>query len=158
MVFTGGSVTVSLLKSPSLFSIFRLSSIMLSFGWSPLVRQLLNPTGPLIILQSLCQKHQSQLVPPTLSCSIVSSILQFSSKVEVLILLYTFFLFYSVVSWGSKVDNFGNFLFFIDDYKVGLLAEIRWSVCMFKSHSSLCVSFSWKGAGLCIYNWFVWSN
>ena len=48
--FTGVLVTASLLKSPGLFSVFWPSSIMLSFGWSPLVRQLPNPLGPLIIL------------------------------------------------------------------------------------------------------------
>ena len=42
--FTGDRVTASLLKSPGLFS------IMLLFGWSPLVRQLPNLPGPLIIL------------------------------------------------------------------------------------------------------------
>ena len=40
----------------------------------------------------------------------------------------------------------------------GLLAEIRWSVCILKSHRSLCESFSRTGAGLCIYHLFVWSN
>ena len=40
----------------------------------------------------------------------------------------------------------------------GLLAGIRWSVCMLKSHRSLCVSFSRTGARLCIYHVFVWSN
>ena len=40
----------------------------------------------------------------------------------------------------------------------GLLAWIRWSVCMLKSHRSLCKSFSWTGAGFCIYHLFVWSN
>ena len=40
----------------------------------------------------------------------------------------------------------------------GLLAGIRWSVCMLKSHRSLCVSFSWTADGLCIYHLFVWSN
>ena len=40
----------------------------------------------------------------------------------------------------------------------GLLAEIRWSVCMSKSHRSVYVSFSRTGAGLCIYHLFVWSN
>ena len=42
--------------------------------------------------------------------------------------------------------------------KPGHLAEIRWSVCMSKSHKSLCVSFSRTGAGLCIYHLLVWSN
>ena len=40
----------------------------------------------------------------------------------------------------------------------GLLTEIRWSVCMLKSHRSLCVSFSRTSAGLCIYHLLVWSN
>ena len=40
----------------------------------------------------------------------------------------------------------------------GLLAGIRWSVYMLKSHRSLCESFSKTGAGLCIYHLFVWSN
>ena len=39
-----------------------------------------------------------------------------------------------------------------------LLAEIRWSVFMSKSHRSLCVSLSRTGAGLCIYHLLVWSN
>ena len=74
------------------------------------------------------------------------SFFQFSSKVQVLISLFTFFQFYSVVSWNSKVDNFADFLFFffllLIIIRSGLLAEIRWSVCMSKSHRSLCVSFS----------------
>ena len=48
--FTGVLVTASLHKSPGLFSVFWLSSIMLTFGWCPLIRQLPNPPGHLIIL------------------------------------------------------------------------------------------------------------
>ena len=40
----------------------------------------------------------------------------------------------------------------------GLLAEIRWSVCILKSHRSLCESFSRTSAGLYIYHLLVWSN
>ena len=40
----------------------------------------------------------------------------------------------------------------------GLLAGIRWSVCMLKSYRSLCVSFSRIGAGLCIYHLLIWPN
>ena len=58
-------------------------------------------------------------------------------------------------SRDSKVDNFANFLFLLIIIRSGLLAEIRWSVCMSKSHRSLCVSFSRTGAGLCIYHLFV---
>ena len=39
-----------------------------------------------------------------------------------------------------------------------LPADIRWSVCMLKSHRGLCVSFSRTGTGLCIYHLLVWSN
>ena len=39
-----------------------------------------------------------------------------------------------------------------------VLVEIRWSVCMSKSHRSLWVSFFWPGAELCIYLLFVWLN
>ena len=46
------------------------------------------------------------------------SFFQFSSKVEVLILLFTFFQFYSVVSRDSKVDYFASSLFVADYYQV----------------------------------------
>ena len=90
------------------------------------------------------------------------SFFQFPSKVEVLIPLFTFFQFYSVVSRDSKVDYFASsllfFFFFWIIIKSGLLAGIRWSVFMLKSHRSLCVAFSRTGAGLCIYHLLLWSN
>ena len=49
-------------------------------------------------------------------------------------------------------------IFLLIIIRSGLLAESRWSVCVLKSHKSLCVSFSWTGAGLCIYHLLVWSN
>ena len=54
---TGVWVTASLLKFPRLFSEFWPFSIMLSFRWSPLNRQLLSPPVPLIILYLLYKKH-----------------------------------------------------------------------------------------------------
>ena len=60
--FTGVWPTASLLNSPGLFSVFWPFSIILSFGWSPLVRLLPSPSVPLVILSLLCQKHHSQLV------------------------------------------------------------------------------------------------
>ena len=51
-----------------------------------------------------------------------------------------------------------SFFFLLIIMRSGLLAGIRWSVCMLKSHRSLCESFSRTGAGLCIYHLFVWSN
>ena len=82
---------------------------------------------------------------------------QFPSKVEVLILLFTFFQFYSVVSRDNKVVNFVNSFFFSFFFfllliviRSSLLAKIRWSLCMSKSLRSLCVSFSRTGAELYI--------
>ena len=51
---------------------------------------------------------------------------QFTCKVEVLMVLFTFFQFYSLVSRDSKVNSFANshFLLLII-IKSGLLAEIR---------------------------------
>ena len=40
----------------------------------------------------------------------------------------------------------------------GLLAEIRWSVYISKSHSCLCVLFSRSGVGLCTYHLLMRSN
>ena len=48
--FTGVWVTASLLKSPGLFLVFWPFSTMLSFEWSPLIRQLPRPLVPLAIL------------------------------------------------------------------------------------------------------------
>ena len=88
-----------------------------------------------------------------------NSFFPFPSKVEVLILLFTFFQFYSVVSRKSKVDHFANFFFFLlIIIRPRLLVEIRGSVCMSKSHRSLCESLSRTDAGLCKYDLFIRSN
>ena len=89
----------------------------------------------------------------------VPQLFQFSSKVEVLIFLFTFLQIYSVVHQDSKVDNFADCLYFLlIIMRSGLLAGIRWSVCILKSHRSLRESFSRTGASLCMYHLFVWSN
>ena len=46
--------------------------------------------------------------------------------------------------------------FFLIIIKSGLLTGIRRSVCMLKSHRSLCVAFSRTGAGLCIYHYYYY--
>ena len=53
-----------------------------------------------------------------------------------------------MVCRDSKVNNFADSLFLLIIMRSGLLAGIRWSVCMLKSHRSLCESFSRTGAGL----------
>ena len=52
----------------------------------------------------------------TIVTFIFHSFSQFSCKVEVLILLFAFFQFYSAVSWDGKVANFANHLFFVNYY------------------------------------------
>ena len=92
------------------------------------------------------------------------SFFQFPCKVEVLILFFTFFQLYSVVSRDSKVDNFTNsrflgfylFIFFFFSCLVFWPRLGDPSVC--QSPIGIHVSFSWAGAGLCIYHLFVWSN
>ena len=139
--FTGDWVTASLLKSPGLFSVFWPFSIMLLFWWSPLGCQLPNLPGPLIILYSYRAKSTNH---NWYNCHLyIPLFFQFSSKVKLLISLFTFFQFYSMVRRDSKVDNFTDFLFFflLIIIRSGLLAEIRWSVFISKSHWSLCVIF-----------------
>ena len=98
--FTGVWVTASLHKSPGFFSVFWPFSIMPSFGWSPPVSQ----------LPSYCSKRTNY---NWYNCHLhFPQFFQFPSKVEVLILHFTFFQFYSVVSRDSKVDNFASSLFF----------------------------------------------
>ena len=65
-----------------------------------------------------------------------------------------FSLSFSFILWLESTILF----FLLIAIRCGVLAEIRWSVCMSKSHWSLCVSFSRRAAGLCIYYLFVWSN
>ena len=74
---------------------------------------------------------------------------------------------FSCILWSARQQS-RQFLqilfFFFVNYKFlliiksDLLAEIRLSVYMSKSHRSLYVSFSRTDAGLCIYHLFVWSN
>ena len=67
-------------------------------------------------------------VPITIGITVTCmfhSFFQFPSKIEVLILLFTFFQFYSVVSRDNKVDNFAIYFFFVlFIIRFGLLAEI----------------------------------
>ena len=68
---------------------------------------------------------------------------------------------FSFILWsaGTAKSTILQVLFFLSIIiKSDLLGEIRWSVCMSKSHRSLCVSFSMTGTGLWIYHLFVWSN
>ena len=72
--------------------------------------------------------------------------------------------FFSFILWSAATakSTILQFLFFffllLIIIRSGLLAEIRWSVCMSNSHAGLCVSFSRTGAGFSIFHLSVWSN
>ena len=109
----------------------------------------------------MCQRHQSQLVQLSLSCSTAFSILLQGRDT------YPSFHILSILFCGQpglqsrqfcRFSIFFFFFFLLIIIRSDLLAEIRWSVCMPKSQRSLCVSFSRTGAGLCIYHLLVWSN
>ena len=68
---------------------------------------------------------------------------------------------FRLILWSARTakSTILQILFFLlIIIRCDLLAGIRWSVCMLKSHRSLCVSFSRTGAGLCMYHLLVWSN
>ena len=66
------------------------------------------------------------------------------------------FILWSAETAKSTILQILCFLLII--IRSGLRAEIRWSVCISKSHRSLCVSFSRTGSGLCIYHLLALSN
>ena len=75
------------------------------------------------------------------------------ARSRVLIFLFVFFQFNSVVSGDSKVYNLASLLLLL-----GRLAEIRGSVFISKSQKGLSVSFSSTDSVLCIYHLSVWSK
>ena len=73
---------------------------------------------------------------------------------------YPSFPFLSVLFCGQlrQQRTILQVLFLLITIKPGLLAIIRWSVCMSKSYRGLCMSCSRIAAGLCMYHLFVWTN
>ena len=68
------------------------------------------------------------------------------------------FILWSAGQQSRQFCRFSFFFFWLIIIRSGLRDEIRWSVCISKSHRSLCVSFSRTGAWLCIYYLLAWSN
>ena len=84
---------------------------------------------------------------------------KFPKRVEVLYFFSQSFSFILLSDRTAKPTILQIILFFlVIIIRSGLLAGIRWSICMLKFQRSLCVSFSRTGAGLCIYHLLVWSN
>ena len=119
------------------------------------------PSPPVFFFQFFgnCTKSFNlKLVWPSLLCS--TFFFQFPSKVQVFTFLFAFFQFHSVVNRDCKVHNPASslclsFLFVIT--KSARLSENSWSVCISKSQSSFCVSYSNTGVGFCINPLFQFS-
>ena len=126
--FIGVRESASLLKSPGLFWIFWTMKIMLLVGWSPLVFWFPSPPAPIPIPWWLYWEQQSQLVSPSLSCSIV--FFQFSSKVQAFIFFFRLPSVYLVVSRTAKSTIRQVLFFLLTISRSGRLAGIRWSVCI----------------------------
>ena len=95
---TGFWMTASFLKSPGLFSVFLSISTILNFGWSPHFKS--SSTNPLVTVPR---------VPITISYTVTfifrSFFFSIPSKVQVLLFLFVFFQFYSVVYQNSTLST-----------------------------------------------------
>ena len=91
------------------------------------------------------------------SCSIVLLVLLQSPFIHLPFRFLSFLLY--DLPWRQS-PQFGKFSFFVllTIIGSGRLAEIRWFVCISKSHRILCISFSETDSGLCIHHLFAWSN
>ena len=100
--------------------------------------------------------------PITMGTIVIFMFLSFFNSLARSRYLSFFSLSFRFILWpaGTAKSTILQILFFLllIIIRSVLLAGIRGSVCMLKSHRSLCVSFSWTGVGLCIYNLLVWSN
>ena len=68
---------------------------------------------------------------------------------------------YNLILWSSRTAKSTIrqvFCFLLTITRSGLLAEIRWSVCISKSRRIVCVSITGMDSGLYIYHSFAWSN
>ena len=103
------------------------------------------------------------IAPITISAIVTFMFHSFFNSLAMSRYLSFFSLSFRLILWsaGTAKSTILQILFFfllLIIMRSGLLAGIRWSVCMLKSLGSLCESFSRTGAGLCIYYLIVWSN
>ena len=108
--FTGVWVTASLLKSSELFSLFWPFSIMLYFGWSPLLLQLPSPLSP--FNNPLVTVPKAPITIGIIITFIFYGFFNSKTSSRYLSFFSHFFSFYSVVSRNHKVHSFGSSHFF----------------------------------------------
>ena len=118
----------SLRLSRTLLSI--LDNLNISLVWMVLILPLISSSSSL--RSKLLGPFQLQLVSPSTSCSIFfysrARSKYFFAQVRQNVKIYKFVFFYS-------------FFYFLIISRSGRLAEIKWSVCIWKSQKILCLSF-----------------
>ena len=129
---------------------------MLLLGWSPLARQISSHfNNPLVTVTK---------APITIGIIVTFMFHSFffhslARSRYLSLFSHSFsFILGSAGTAKSTILQIFFFFFLLIIIRSGLLAKIRFSVCMLKSHRSLCVSFFRTGAGLCIYHLLAWSN
>ena len=132
-----------------------------------IIAVLINVVFSMVSTRPLTSKSPSPLSNPLVTVPNASIIISkivtcmFRSSLARSMYLYFFSLSFSFILWSAvtaKSTILQVLFFLLIIIRSGLLAEIRWSVCMSKSYRCLCVLFSRTGAVLCIYHLFVWSN
>ena len=143
-------------KSPQVSRTLLSNLAVLSYAvvWMvSIVHQLPSPPVPLVTVPN---------APITIDIIVTCIFHSFFNSLARLRYLSFFSHSFSFILWsaGTAKSNILQVLFFflLIIIKSGLLAGFRLSICMLKSHRSLCVAFSRTGARLCIYHLFVWSN
>ena len=99
--------------------------------------------------------------PITICIIVTCMFLSFFNSLARLRYLSFFSRSFSFILWSAGIAKstiLQFLLFLLIIIRSGLLAEIRWYLCMSKFHRSLCVLFSRTGAGLCIYHLLEESN
>ena len=153
---TGVWVTTSLFKSPG--TLLRILADL-----NNALVEMISTLPPISKFSSFCINPLVTVprVPIIISITVSFMFTVFFNSLARSRYLSLFLFSFNFTLWSAWIAEFiiWHVLFFLLIITwSGRLAEIRWSVCMSKSHRSLCVSFSRTDFGLCIYNLFVWSN
>ena len=138
-------LTSNHLKSPGLFLVSSLISILLKFGWSPLIFLFSSPPVP---YQSSGDYLQASItigitVPSMSRCSLARTVY--------LSLLSPSF---SYIQWSSRAAK--STIRLLPHFFLSLNLFFWPSVYISKSQRRLWVSFSITDSGFCIYHLFVW--
>ena len=110
---------------------------------------------PLFLIHIVCQRRLCDVMPYAPSIVRITITLMFHSFFfNSLVRSKYLFYFHSVVRQNDKIHKMPNFLFCLGRSvsRFGLLARIKWSICISKSQGIYCILISWTDSGLWIYH------